>query len=163
MATAVSSAVRRILLADDHALLREGLALLISAQADMEVVAQARSGREAVQLARQLLPDVAVLDVSMPELGGAEAAEQIRAECPAIHILALTRHADQGYLRRMLRAGAEGYVVKRAASDTLIDAIRKVADGGTYIDSSLAGSLLAQLLQNPHRRRARRETGTQRA
>src|SRR5258706_8551997 len=102
----------RVLLADDHAVLREGLALLIEAQPDMQVVAQARGGREAVRMAEQLHPDVAVLDVSMPDLGGAEAAEQMRQCCPKVRTIALTRHADLGYLRRMLRAGASGYVLK---------------------------------------------------
>jgi DNA-binding NarL/FixJ family response regulator len=136
----------RVLLADDHAVLREGLALLIDAQPDMQVVAQARGGREAVRLTEQLQPDVAVLDVSMPDLGGAEAAEQIRQSCPKVRTLALTRHADLGYLRRMLRAGASGYVLKRTAADALIGAIRVVAEGGNYVDASLAGALVSRTL-----------------
>lgn len=139
----------RVLLADDHTVLREGLAMLVGAQPDMEVVAQARSGREAVAMTQQLLPDVAVLDVSMPDVGGAEAAEQIQARCPGVRVLALTRHSDQGYLRRMLRAGASGYVVKRAAGDALIGAIRTVAAGGTYVDPSLAGALVARMVRQP--------------
>ncbi|HEY9063837.1 MAG TPA: response regulator transcription factor [Burkholderiaceae bacterium] len=134
----------RILLADDHGVLRDGLTLLINAQPDMQVVARARGGREAVQLAAQLEPQIAVLDVSMPDLGGAEAAEQIRDCCPNTRILALTRYADQGYLRRLLAAGARGYVLKRSASDALIDAIRVVADGGSYIDPTLAGRLVVR-------------------
>jgi DNA-binding NarL/FixJ family response regulator len=92
---------------------------------------------------------VAVLDVSMPDVGGAEAAEQIHSQCPEVRMLALTRHADQGYLRRMLRAGASGYVVKRAAGEALIGAIRTVAAGGTYVDPSLAGGLLARVIRQP--------------
>ena len=134
----------RILLADDHGVLRDGLKLLIDAQPDMQVVACARGGREAVQLAAQVHPQVVVLDVSMPDLGGAEAAEQIRGCCPGVHILALTRYADQGYLRRMLEAGAHGYVLKRTAGDALIDAIRVVAEGGSYIDPTLASHLVAR-------------------
>jgi DNA-binding NarL/FixJ family response regulator len=134
----------RILLADDHGVLRDGLAMLINAQPDMQVVACARGGREAVQLAAQLEPQVVVLDVSMPDLGGAEAAEQMRGSCPGARILALTRYADQGYLRRMLDAGARGYVLKRTAGDALIDAIRVVAEGGSYIDPTLAGGLVAR-------------------
>jgi DNA-binding NarL/FixJ family response regulator len=136
----------RILLADDHAVLREGLALLIDAQPDMQVVAQARGGREAIRLAEQTHPDVAVLDVSMPDLGGAEAAEQLRQCCPKVRTLALTRHADLGYLRRMLRAGASGYVLKRTAADALIGAIRIVHEGGNYVDPSLAGALVSRTL-----------------
>jgi two-component system response regulator NreC len=135
----------RILLADDHGVLRDGLTLLINAQPDMQVVACARGGREAVQLAAQVEPQVVVLDVSMPDLGGAEAAEQIRDRCPGVRILALTRYADQGYLRRLLDAGASGYVLKRTAGDALIDAIRVVAEGGSYIDPTLAGNLVARM------------------
>jgi two-component system response regulator NreC len=134
----------RILLADDHGVLRDGLTLLINAQPDMLVVACARGGREAVQLAAQFAPQLVVLDVSMPDLGGAEAAEQILGCCPGVRILALTRYADQGYLRRLLDAGASGYVLKRTAGDALIDAIRVVAKGGSYIDPTLAGNLVAR-------------------
>lgn len=139
----------RILLADDHAVLREGLTMLINAQPDMDVVAQARSGREAVRLCAAHLPDVVVLDVSMPDLDGAEAAERVREMCPAPRILALTRHADQGYLRRLLRAGASGYVLKRSAADALIHAIRTVASGGTYIDPGMIGGLVSRAVGAP--------------
>ena len=135
----------RILLADDHGVLRDGLRLLIDAQLDMQVVACARGGREAVQLAAQFEPQLVVLDVSMPDLGGAEVAEQIRERCPGVRILALTRYADQGYLRRLLDAGASGYVLKRTAGGALIDAIRVVAEGGSYIDPTLAGHLVARV------------------
>ena len=142
--TTVRANATRILLADDHAVVREGLAMLIGAQADMVVVAQARGGREAVRMVEQHMPDVVVLDVSMPDLGGAEAAEQIREIAPKVRMLALTRHADQGYLQRMLRAGASGYVLKKTAGDVLIDAIRSVADGGSFVDPALAGDLLTR-------------------
>jgi two-component system, NarL family, response regulator NreC len=135
----------RILLADDHGVLRDGLTLLINAQPDMQVVACARGGREAVQLAAQLAPQLVVLDVSMPDLGGAEAAEQIRGCCPGVRILALTRYTDLGYLRRLLDAGASGYVLKRTAGNALIDAIRVVAEGGSYIDPTLAANLVARM------------------
>jgi DNA-binding NarL/FixJ family response regulator len=134
----------RVLLADDHAVVREGLALLIGTESDMVVVAHARTGREAVALSQQLRPDVTVMDISMPDLGSAEATEQIRGSCPEVHVLALTRHADQAYLRRMLRAGAAGYVVKRAAGETLVGALRTVARGGTYVDPGLASTLIAR-------------------
>ena len=133
----------RILLADDHAVLRDGLRMLIDAQPDMEVVAQADGGREAARLCALHSPDIVVLDVSMPDLDGAEAAERIRAQDPRTRIVALTRHADQGYLRRLLRAGASAYVLKRTAADALIHAIRIVAAGGTYIDPTLVGGLVS--------------------
>lgn len=139
----------RILIADDHAMLREGLALLIDAQGDMEVVAQARSGQEAVEAARLRRPDIALLDVSMPDLSGAEAAERILRLDPTIRVVALTRHADQGYLRRMLRAGASGYVLKKNAADALIGALRNVAAGGTWIDPSLAGAIASRWARGP--------------
>jgi len=132
----------RILLADDHLVLREGLAMLINAQPDMQVVATASNGKEAVQGACAEHPDVAVLDVSMPDVGGAEAAETIRAQCPQVRVLALTRHSDQAYVARLLQAGAKGYVLKKSAADTLIDAIRTVASGGVYIEPQLASALL---------------------
>lgn len=116
--------------------------MLINSQADMEVVAQATGGRDAVRMTQALEPHVAVLDVSMPDMGGAEAAEQIRATCPQVRVLALTRHADQGYLRQLMRAGAKGYVLKKTAADVLIHAIRTVAAGGTYVDQSLAAGLV---------------------
>jgi two-component system, NarL family, response regulator NreC len=136
----------RILLVDDHTVLREGLKLLIESQPDMEVVGQASDGREAVRQVKLCQPDVIVMDVSMPGLGGAEATEQIRQQCPQACVLALTRYGDQGYLRRLLRAGAAGYVVKKAAADELINAVRIVAAGRTYIDPSLAGPLVHGLI-----------------
>lgn len=139
----------RILLADDHAVLRDGLTMLIEAQPDMDVVAQARGGREATRLCESLSPDIVVLDVSMPDMDGAEAAEHIRTHCPRARVVALTRHADQGYLRRLLRAGAAGYVLKRTAADALIGAIRTVAGGGTYIDPSLIGGLVSRTVGTP--------------
>lgn len=136
----------RILIVDDHAILREGLAMLIAAQHDMALVGQAGDGREAVEQTLHCQPDVVVLDVSMPELNGMMATEKIRQLCPATRVLALTRHGDAAYLRRMMMAGAQGYVVKRVASDTLIHAIRMVAAGGTYVDPSLAADLVNQSL-----------------
>jgi len=131
----------RIVLADDHAVVRAGLELLINAQVDMEVVGQAADGREAVRQARECQPDVIVMDVSMPALGGVDATAQITRECPQVHVLTLTRHDDQGYLRHQLRAGAAGYVLKKTAADELINAIRIVAAGNIYVDPTLAREL----------------------
>ncbi len=132
----------RIFLADDHAVVRAGLKALIDAEADMAVIGEAGDGRDAVRRISVALPDVAVLDVSMPELNGAEAARQLRQRLPALRILALTVHEDRGYLQQLLEAGASGYVLKRAAGDELIRAIRAVAAGETYIDSRVAGALV---------------------
>jgi DNA-binding NarL/FixJ family response regulator len=132
----------RIVLADDHAVVCVGLELLINAQADMEVVGHADDGREAVRLAQERQPDVVVMDVSMPDLGGAEATAEIRRKSPQVRVLALTRHAEHGYLRRLMQAGTAGYILKKTAADELITAIRVVAAGGTYMDAGLAGGLV---------------------
>jgi len=139
----------RILLADDHAILRDGLAMLINGQTDMNVIAQAETGREAVRLAMETHPDIALLDVSMPDMGGSEATEKIVEHCPGVRVLALTRHSDQSYLRRLLQAGASGYVLKKSAADTLINAIRIVSQGGTYIEPGMAGPLLQRTFSQP--------------
>jgi two-component system, NarL family, response regulator NreC len=135
----------RLLLADDHAILREGLAALIEAQHDMEIVAQVGSGREAVEKVKLLCPDVAVLDVSMPDMGGADATEIIRLETRKTRVIALTRHADQGYMHRLFRAGASAYVLKRSAGEALISAIRAVANGDTWIDPTLPGPVTSRM------------------
>jgi DNA-binding NarL/FixJ family response regulator len=139
----------RVMLADDHAVVRDGLAMLINGQTDMEVVSQAATGREAVRCTMESNPDIAILDVSMPEMNGGEAAAKIAEHCPSVRILALTRHADQAYLRRLLQAGAAGYVLKQSAGDTLINAIRIVAGGGTYVEPGLAGPLLQRTFNQP--------------
>ena len=136
----------RIVLADDHAVVREGLKALVNAQADMRVVGEADDGEAACRAARDLAPDVLVMDLSMPVLGGAEATARMRRECPSVKVLALTVHEERLYLTQLLRAGASGYVLKRAASAELVRAVRVVAGEGTYIDPSLAGGLVETLL-----------------
>lgn len=135
----------RIMLADDHTMLRDGLCILLNDQPDLEVVAQASTGSQAVQLAVECSPDVAVIDVSMPDITGMEAAQRILANCPATRVIALARHADPAYARRMLRAGISGYVLKRSAADVLIRAIRIVAQGQRFVEPELVeATLLAQ-------------------
>ena len=136
----------RVLLADDHNVVRAGLRALIDAQEDMEVVGEAADGEAACRLAVERTPDVAVLDVSMPLLGGAQATERIVLERPGTRVLALTVHEDRGYLQQLMVAGASGYLLKRAAVDDLIHAIRTVARGGTYLDPSLAGKVLGGIV-----------------
>ncbi len=132
----------RVFLADDHAVLREGLRMLVNAQPDMECVGEASDGRAAVERVRALLPDVAVLDVSMPELNGLHAAEMIRRCCPDAKILTLTRHTDDGYLQQLLKAGVSGYVLKQSASNVLLTGIRAVAAGQTFLDPAIAGKVV---------------------
>jgi DNA-binding NarL/FixJ family response regulator len=132
----------RIMLAEDHETVREGLKMIVDAQDDMEVMAVAGDGLEAVTRAQQLLPDVLVMDVSMPKLNGLKATQKLKEVCPQVKVLTLSRHADDGYVRALLGAGARGYVLKQSAPSELIHAIRAVASGGNYIDPKVAGKVI---------------------
>ncbi len=132
----------RVVLADDHELVRTGLRGLVDSAPGMRVVGEAGDGREALARARELGPDVVVMDVSMPGMDGAEATEHISRELPGVRVIALTAHDDRAHLTRLLQAGAAGYVLKRAAADELVRAIRTVGAGGTYVDPVLAGTVL---------------------
>ena len=136
----------RIFLADDHAVVRAGLKTLINAEKDMHVVGEAADGREATQRIPDLAPDVAVFDVSMPELNGAQATRQVKQVCPEVKVLALTVHEDRSYINELLAAGATGYLLKRAAAGELINAIRAVAGGGVFVDPRVAGKLVGHLV-----------------
>jgi two-component system response regulator NreC len=140
----------RILLADDHKVVRDGLRLLIDSQRDMRVVGEAANGKEALKQARDLKPDVVVMDLSMPEVNGLEATVRLKAERPGIKVVALTVHEDASYLVQLCQAGAAGYVLKRSAGDDLIHAIRTVAAGGVHFDPTLASkALTAQRREAP--------------
>jgi len=132
----------RVVLADDHPIVREGLKRLLDAQPDMHVVGEAADGEAAWHAAMTLAPDILVMDLSMPVLGGAEATARVQRDCPGVKVLALTVHEERAYLTQLLRAGASGYVLKRAASAELVHAVRTVAAGGTYVDPSVAGALV---------------------
>jgi DNA-binding NarL/FixJ family response regulator len=136
----------RILLADDHEMIREGLKLLVNRQPDMETIGEANNGRAAVALAQELKPDVVVMDISMPEMNGLKATERLKKLCPEIKVLTLTRHADDAYLRQLLKAGASGYLLKKSASGELVRAIRTVAEGGTYLDPAVTGRVVSDAL-----------------
>jgi two-component system response regulator NreC len=127
-----------VLIADDHAILRSGLKMLINAQADMEVVAEAPDGDRTVQAVCERRPDVALLDLTMPVSGGMSALERIARCCPETRVLVLSMHDDPAYLRSALATGASGYVLKRAVDTELLAAIRAVHRGGVFVDSSLA-------------------------
>ena len=133
----------RVLLADDHVMMREGLKSLVNAQADMEVVGEAGDGRVALSKARELQPDVVVMDISMPELNGIQATGRLKSCCQKSKVLVLTAYDDSGYLRQLLEAGASGYVLKKAAAEELVKAIRVVASGGVYLDPTLAGRVVS--------------------
>jgi DNA-binding NarL/FixJ family response regulator len=139
----------RVYLADDHAVVRAGLKALINAEPQMEVSGEAGDGRTACQQVLELQPDVVVMDVSMPGLNGAQATAQLKQTCPNVKVLALTVHEDKGYLRLLLAAGASGYVLKRAAAEELIHAIRTVAAGGVYLDPALAGKVVGSFVRAP--------------
>jgi DNA-binding NarL/FixJ family response regulator len=128
----------RVLLAEDHETVRQGLRLLIDSQTDMEVVGEAANGRVAIERARALEPDVAVLDVSMPEMNGLEATKALKVASPATAVVALTRYSDNAYVDELLNAGALGYVLKQSASGELLNAVRHAASGTRYLDAALA-------------------------
>src|ERR1043165_8595846 len=130
------------MLADDHETVREGLKMIVNAQDDMEVVGSAGDGLEAVARAQELLPDVLVMDISMPKLNGLKATRKLTKVCPQVKVLTLSRHADDGYIRELLAAGACAYVLKQSAPSELIHAIRAVAAGGKYIDPKLTAKLV---------------------
>jgi DNA-binding NarL/FixJ family response regulator len=132
----------RLLLVDDHPLVRNGLKGLLEAELDLAVVGDAADGLAAVRLARELRPDVVLMDVSLPELGGAEATKQILAEAPGLRVLVLSAHEELSFARSLMSAGAAGYALKRSACDELVRAVRVVASGGTYVDPMLAGALV---------------------
>ena len=137
----------RILLADDHRVMREGLRLLINAQPDMEVIGVADNGRSAILESQALHPDLVIMDVTMPELNGLKATEQLCQVCPGAKIMALTRHSDSGYLQQMLAAGATGYALKQSAPEELIRGIRTVIAGQKYVDPALTSQLVGTALE----------------
>ncbi len=145
----------RVLLADDHAVLRTGLKLLLSAQSDIEVVGEAGDGGEAMAKARALRPDVVLMDLTMPGIGGLEATGRIKDESPGIKVLVLTMHDDPSYLRQLLKAGASGYIVKKSADADLLSAIRAAHRGEVFLDSSLAAGLVDEVIRPAGPRRPR--------
>ncbi len=134
----------RVLIADDHALVRDGVRALLALAEDFEVVGEAADGHEALEACRRLEPDIVLMDVAMPGLGGLEATFAIRAEMPRVKILVLTQYDDREYVTRFLKAGASGYVLKKAAGSELAAAIRAVQRGGLVLDPQVAREALQQ-------------------
>jgi DNA-binding NarL/FixJ family response regulator len=132
----------RVTLADDHPVVLAGVKALLQAAADIEVVGEATDGREALRLMQEVKPDVAVVDISMPGLGGIDLARSVAEACPAVKLLALTVHEDRAYVQPLLHAGARGYLLKRSAAEDLLRAIRAVAAGGVYLDPAVADKAL---------------------
>ena len=143
----MSTAKIRVLLADDHETVRHGLKLLINRQPDMEVVGEAGDGRHAVERAEVLKPNVAVVDVSMPEMNGLAATKAICESTPGTAVVALTRYSDDAYVQELLNAGALGYVLKQSPSAELVDAVRAAASGRRYLDRSLAARVAGTMVK----------------
>ncbi len=135
----------RVVLADDHAVVRKGIREFLEEEGDIDVVAEASTGVEAVSLTLQHQPDVAVLDIQMPEMTGIEAARQIKAKNANIHILVLTAYDDDPYIFAMLQAGASGYVLKNAPAAELVRAVRAAAQGGSALDPTVTAKVMTQL------------------
>ncbi len=135
----------RVLLADDHAVVRKGIREFLEEDGEVTVVAEASGGAEAVRLAGELRPAVAVLDIQMPGVNGIEATRQIKATCPEIRVLILTAYDEDPYVFALLRAGADGYVLKNSDPDDLVRAVKQVAAGGTVLAPDIAAKVVAQM------------------
>lgn len=136
----------RIFLVDDHPIVRKGLKALIVEQSDMEVVGEAGDGKTALLQAKELQPDVMILDFTLPDMNGLQVVERVKQVCPSINILVLTIHEASGYLRQMFQVGASGYLLKRTAGEELTQAVRIVASGEAYLDPTLAGRMVTTLV-----------------
>jgi len=142
----------RILLADDHGLVRKGLRLLIESQEGMEVVGEACDGREALKLAGELKPEIAILDIAMPNLNGIDAAAQLAKRGDKVRVIILSMHSDESYVVRALDAGARGYLLKDSAEEDLVQAIRTVAQGRPYFSPAISATLLEDYIRTLHQR-----------
>ena len=142
LAMKADSGVLKVILADDHEVMRDGLQSLIEGQSDMSVVATVGTGRSAVRLAKKMNPDVVVMDIGMPDLNGIDATGQIAEDAGHVTVLCLSMHKEQSMIGAMLRAGASGYLVKNCAARELVDAIRTVASGKTYLSPAIAGDVV---------------------
>jgi DNA-binding NarL/FixJ family response regulator len=139
------SEIIRVVLADDHPVIRNGIRDFLEEEGDIQVVAEAATGVEAVKLVVEHGPDVAVLDIQMPEMTGIEATRQIKAKAPEVRVLVLTAYDDDPYIFAMLQAGASGYILKNARSEELVRAVRTVAAGGSALDPVVTAKVMAQL------------------
>ncbi|MDI6690148.1 MAG: response regulator transcription factor [Actinomycetota bacterium] len=139
----------KVLLADDHAILREGMRLLLEKESDMEVIGEAADGEEAIEKTREFLPDVVVMDIGMPKLNGLEATRRVKAENPHIGVLVLTIYEDDEYVFNLLKTGATGYLLKKVAASELVNAIRAVHHGELLLSTSIAKKLIDNYIQEP--------------
>jgi len=137
----------RVLLADDHTVVRQGLRALLGAEGDIEIVGEAENGRQAIQLVKKLLPDVAVIDIAMPVLNGLEATRQITRSVPSTKVLILSSYSDEKYVQQLTEAGAAGYLVKQTAANDLLKAIREAQKGNAFFSPAIAKRLRDQCRQ----------------
>lgn len=137
----------KVLIADDHAIVREGVRMILDKEQDIDVVGEAGHGEQALEMAAKLRPHVVVMDISMPGMGGIEATQRLRAQYPHIHVLVLTMHEDESYVFQLLRAGASGYVLKRAAAQDLVQAVRAAAKGEAFLYPSVARKVVEDYLR----------------
>jgi len=137
----------RILIADDHSIVREGVRMILDGQEDFEVVGEASTGRQALEEARRLRPDVVVMDISMPDMTGIEATAKIRSELSGTQVMGLTMHEDESYVFALLKAGAAGYVLKRAAAEDLVAAVRAAHQGEAFLYPTVAKLVVQDFLQ----------------
>jgi len=137
----------RVLLVDDHKIVRDGLRSLLAKQSGIEVVGEADNGRDGVRLVHDLSPDIAVMDIGMRDLNGIDATRQLTADCPGTHVIALSMHSDRQYVSAMLAAGADGYLLKDSAFDELASAIRTVCEGRKYLSQGIAGIVVDDLVR----------------
>jgi two-component system response regulator NreC len=145
----------KILVVDDHAIVREGVRMILAKESDLEVVGEAGDGAQALELTERVHPDVVIMDISMPGMGGVEATQTLRNKYPDVQVLALTMHEDESYVFQLLRAGAAGYVLKRAAAQDLVQAVRAAAKGEAFLYPSVARKVVEDYLR-------RVETGEER-
>ena len=137
----------KVLLADDHAIVREGVKMILAREPDFEVVGEAQDGRQALELVERMKPNVVVMDISMPGMGGIEATQQVKEGHPGVNVIALTMHEDESYVFKLLRAGASGYVLKRAAAHDLVQAVRAAAKGEAFLYPSVARKVVEDYLK----------------
>lgn len=150
----VMGARHRVVIAEDHTILRQGLVALLGRSDEIEVVGEAADGEEAVALARRHRPDLVLMDISMPRLGGLDATREIRRRVPGTRVLALTAHASEEYAAAALEAGAAGYILKDASSAELLEAVRQVVAGGTVLSLKVAGARVRRAGRSPSREEA---------
>jgi DNA-binding NarL/FixJ family response regulator len=152
----------KVLLVDDHAMFREGIRALLKGYEDIEIVGEATQGMEAIERTHQLVPNVVLMDIAMPVMGGLEATRRIHKECPEVKVMVLTQYEDSEYILSLIKAGAKGYISKSATASELVTAIRTVYKGGSYLYSAAASTLIEEYLARAEEEKSEYERLTDR-